>query len=308
MPRLVHLILLFLNALSSYCLATIESKVFDGLLNQRQNRAGLNATKTASKALADKHFDLHGAKWPSRAFVQAVKEATLVVAAGASPPPPHAPPSPHDAPPRRVVLMAMANELAMRVTVPEFVRSLGRVKTDAGVDTGDGGGSLTSSLGRSKTGSGSGGSSLASSLRRAKTGVGVGGGGRSLASHLLLVCSSEGATELCRELGLGSRQDGGDGTHIYMSSSAHNFCTGMKRLNPLWITIHSAVCCCWANGSSYPLQHACVAVQVCPGQRHGAGQQVVAVPHARLQYDRVRQDQVHPQHTGAGEGRRVHGH
>ena len=165
MPSLVHLILLFL-ALPSYCLATIESKDFDGLLNQRQTRAGLNATKTASKALADKHFDLHGAKWPSRAFVQAVKEATLVVAAGASTPPLHATSSlPHDALPRRLVLMAMANELAMRVTVPEFVRS----------------------------------------LDRAKTGIGGGSGGNSLASHLLLVCSSEGAAELCRGLGLGSR-------------------------------------------------------------------------------------------------------
>ena len=180
MPSLVHLILLFL-ALPSYCLATIESKDFDGLLNQRQTRAGLNATKTASKALADKHFDLHGAKWPSRAFVQAVKEATLVVAAGASTPPLHATSSlPHDALPRRLVLMAMANELAMRVTVPEFVRS----------------------------------------LDRAKTGIGGGSGGNSLASHLLLVCSSEGAAELCRGLGLGSRQDGGAGAAVICHHTA----------------------------------------------------------------------------------------
>eukprot|EP00955_Chlamydomonas_euryale_P064233 358897-Chlamydomonas_euryale.AAC.12 len=72
---------------------------------------------------------------------------------------------------RPVVLMAMANDVALQQTVPAFVASMQAVH----VEEGEGGG---------------GGSSGASTT---------------LDRHLVLMCSSETAVELCRGLELGDR-------------------------------------------------------------------------------------------------------
>ena len=82
-------------------------------LHRHKAKGGSNATRDVATMLADRHFDLHGTKWPTKAFVDAMSSAAP--AAGLQP-----------ASTRRqpLALMAMANELALHVTVPLFVRCL----------------------------------------------------------------------------------------------------------------------------------------------------------------------------------------
>jgi hypothetical protein len=141
------------------------------MLDQHKIQGGLSAVKALSKSLADRHFDTHGAKWPTRAFVDAVHEATLLARPQALPRATSAAElrlqrPMHDASrageQRMVVLMAMANDVALRQTVPTFIKSL-------------------SSVG------------LADQP------------GRSMADHIVLACSSETAVGLCKDLGVGRR-------------------------------------------------------------------------------------------------------
>lgn len=102
---------------------------------------------------------------------------------------------------RRVVLMAMTNDVALQHTVPLFLRSLAATPAASDEQASGNGGSGDSNSGDG--GNGNGGSS----------GSGNGGSGRvlaagarrSLADHLVLACSSDTAAQTCRELGLGDR-------------------------------------------------------------------------------------------------------
>ncbi len=140
------MVLLILSAASSS-----SHKIADDLIDHAIDK---DTAKKVSKSLAERHFESHGAKWPSAAFSQAVLEAAMRHdAAGTR----------HGAASavRSVVLMAMANDMAMRRTVPIFVQSLKVIPTEAA--------------------------------------------GMSLDRHLVLVCSSDEAADMCRSLGLGSR-------------------------------------------------------------------------------------------------------
>ncbi|GAX73717.1 hypothetical protein CEUSTIGMA_g1170.t1 [Chlamydomonas eustigma] len=82
------------------------------------------STIQAAKAQSDRHFESHGAKWPSSQFTSAVSEAawsythTAVLSTSQQ-----AHGSTHS-----VVLMAMTNDLAMQSTVPLFLQSLRSIR------------------------------------------------------------------------------------------------------------------------------------------------------------------------------------
>jgi hypothetical protein len=141
-----------------------QQQQLHALLDKVKIKGGIKAARSVTKALSDRHFDLgrHGAKWPSRAFSRAVREAAMRhEAAGPSL---HGAASAHVVGRRSVVLMAMANDVAMQSTVPIFVQSLEATAVS---------------------------SAPASNLAR----------------HLVLVCSSDSAADMCRALGLGDRWD-----------------------------------------------------------------------------------------------------
>ena len=96
-------------------LSTVESKrTVEDELHRHKARGGESATQEVASSLADRHFDLHGARWPSKAFVVAVNLAAPALTMPSS--------SLHSRSHRSPLLLALANELALHVTVPIFVR------------------------------------------------------------------------------------------------------------------------------------------------------------------------------------------
>ncbi|GAX73716.1 hypothetical protein CEUSTIGMA_g1169.t1 [Chlamydomonas eustigma] len=120
--------------------------------------------KAASLALSSRHFEKHGAKWPSVSFSSAVRSASLDVTLSDNTA--HGYRYAHS-----VVLMAMANDMAMKTTVPLFVQSLNN---------------MTSSVGNEGT-------------------VQKHVGSRIMSNHLVLICSSSSAFQACHNLGLAER-------------------------------------------------------------------------------------------------------
>ena len=187
----------------------LPTSAFEGLIHQRKAQGGKKAAeRLVATSLAGRHFSAHGPKWPSHAFVDAVKEATMQVAPdhGDGPATPHGgvDSMPHgsgaSAPPllllsRPVVLMAMANDVALQRTVPMFVQSLFAVRTATAASDAPAAAGEESTLPTS--------TAPAAAASAADTGL-----GGSLADHLVLMCSSESAVELCRDLGLESRWEG----------------------------------------------------------------------------------------------------
>ena len=210
--RLPFIIILIFAALLTRSLASLElplpTSAFDGVIHQRKGQGGKKAAeRLVATSLAGRHFDAHGPKWPSRAFVDAVKEATMQVAPDHADnrPPPHGGGGsiPHgsgaSAPslplPRPVLLMAMANDVALQRTVPMFVQSLFAVRTVTAASDAPATAGQESTL-------------PTSTAPAAAASAAVAGLGGSLADHLVLMCSSERAVELCRDLGVGSRWEG----------------------------------------------------------------------------------------------------
>lgn len=75
----------FLLILLFFCAAPfrLSATDFQSALDQQHIEGGRKAEQAISKALADRHFDSHGAKWPSHAFVTAVRAAHMKVCMGA---------------------------------------------------------------------------------------------------------------------------------------------------------------------------------------------------------------------------------
>ena len=217
-------IFLILLALAVRCLSA-DAKMalggeIDGLL--RGHGVGKEKEKLIAVALAGRHFGRHGAKWPSPAFVAAAHAATMRVPlgppSGSSSSGSQGQGSQGTAPInyRMVVLMAMANDVALRSTVPTFIQSLRDVPVnDALLDVGGGRGIIPraspdspsrrplgeAGAGRERRG---GRSSSSVALLAASTAGGEGAGG-SLADHIVLACSSATAVDLCLGLGLRER-------------------------------------------------------------------------------------------------------